>query len=55
MEQEYVWLGVGILMGFEIQQISHFLGGGGLTRRAISNVLHLLHVTQGTRKYMVLG
>ena len=47
-------LGVGILMGFEIQQISHFWGVG-LTRRAISNVLHLLHVTQGTRKYMVLG
>jgi hypothetical protein len=45
-------LGVGISTGFEIQQISHFWGVG-LTPRAISNVLHVLPVTQGTRKYMV--
>ena len=44
-------LGVGISTGFEIQQISHFWGVG-LTPMAISNVLHILPVTQGTRIYM---
>ena len=44
-------LGVGISTGFEIQQISHF-GGGGLTPGAISNVLYILPVTQGTRIYI---
>ena len=45
-------LGEGISTGFEIQQISHFWGVR-LTPMAISNVLHILPVTQGTRKYMV--
>jgi hypothetical protein len=45
-------LGVGISTGFEIQPISYFWGVG-LTPGAISNVLHILPVKQGTRKYMV--
>jgi hypothetical protein len=45
-------LWVGISTGFEIQPISHFWGVG-LTPGAISNVLHILPVTEGTRKYMV--
>jgi hypothetical protein len=47
-------LGVDIATGFEIQPISHFWGEG-LTPGAISNVLHIhvLPVTQGTRKYMI--
>jgi hypothetical protein len=45
-------LGLGISTGFEIQPISHFWGVG-LTPGAISNVLHILPVTQGTKIYMV--
>jgi hypothetical protein len=34
---------------------THFWGGLGLTPGALSNILHILPVTQGTRKYMVKG
>jgi hypothetical protein len=45
-------LGVGISKVFEIFSNFLFLGVG-LTPGAISYVLHILPVTQGTRMYMV--
>jgi hypothetical protein len=47
-------IGVGISTAFEIQPISHFWRVG-LAPGAISNVMHILLVAQGTRIYMVLG
>jgi hypothetical protein len=43
---------MGISIVFEIFSNLSFLGGGGVTPRAISNVLHMLTVTQGTRIQM---
>jgi hypothetical protein len=44
-------LGVVISIVFNIFSNFPFLGVG-LTTRAISNVLHILHVVQGTRIYI---
>jgi hypothetical protein len=48
-------LGVGISIDFKIFSNFPFLGGGEveLIPGAISNVLYILLVTQGTRIYMV--
>jgi hypothetical protein len=48
-EHEYIWFRGGDINSFhDIQQISRFWGVG-LTLWTISNVLHILPVTQGTR------
>jgi hypothetical protein len=47
-----MWFRGGGLHSFRDIQQFPVPGGVGWTLRAISNVLHILHVTHGTRKYI---